>query len=380
MREIILKSKDQLKLEIVHKTGSGELDRAEASKALGVSQRTLRRYIRGYREHGISFLVHGNRRRAPVNKTQSVFKKRVQDLILEKYFDFNVCHLKEKIEEELGIRMTYSTLYRWCTEMKMVKNVHKKRRSKPRKHRNRMSQSGYMLQLDGSHHHWFGGRFLCLMAAIDDATGEVFAKFYEGETSWACMDFLKDLVNKKGVPKFVYTDKAGVYGGIKREHFSQVERALGELGSHVIYAQSPEGKGRVERLFRTLQDRLVAELRLAGIGSIPAANAYLKEIYLPQQHNIKFTVKPENHISAYQAIPPEMDLNQVFCMKEHRIVARDHTVSIKGEKWLIAEDLKYSIAKARIELRVDKWGDWIAYFANKPIKLVKIKKAKRLAA
>jgi hypothetical protein len=124
----------------------------------------------------------------------------------------------------------------------------------------------------------------------------------------------------------------------------------------------------------------VAELRLAGIGSIPAANAYLKEIYLPQQHNIKFTVKPENHISAYQAIPPEMDLNQVFCMKEHRIVARDHTVSIKGEKWLIAEDLKYSIAKARIELRVDKWGDWIAYFANKPIKLVKIKKAKRLAA
>jgi transposase-like protein len=379
MEEMILKSKDQLKLEIVHKTYSGELDRAEACQALKVSKRTLRRYISNYREKGISFLVHGNKKREPVNKTQKVFKKKVQNLIIEKYFDFNVCHLQEKLEEELGMKLTYSTLYRWCTEMKMVKNKHKKRRSKPRKHRNRMTQSGYMLQLDGSHHHWFGGRFLCLMAAIDDATGEVFAKFYEGETSWACMDFLKDLIKKKGVPKFIYTDRAGVYGRIKREHFSQVERALGELGSHVIYAQSPEGKGRVERLFKTLQDRLVAELRLEGINKIPSANKYLKNIYLPQQHNIKFTVKAENHISAYKAIPFEMSLDEVFCMKEYRIIGRDHTVSIKGSKWLIADDLKYSIAKARIELRFNKWGEWKSFFANKPIKLIKIKKAKRLA-
>lgn len=379
MEEMILKSKDQLRLEIVHKTCAGELDRPEACAALQVSERTLRRYIRGYREQGISFLVHGNRRREPVNKTHEVFKKKVQDLILEKYFDFNVCHLQEKLEEELGMKMTYSTLYRWCSEMNMLKNTHKKRRSKPRKHRNRMTQKGYMLQLDGSHHQWFGGRLLCLMAAIDDATGEVFAKFYEGETSWACMDFLKDLIKREGAPKFVYTDKAGVYGGIKREHFSQVERALGELGSHVIYAQSPEGKGRVERLFRTLQDRLVPELRLAGHSTISSANKYLKEIYLPQQHNIKFTVKPENHVSAFKAVPEEKDLEDVFCMKEYRIVARDHTVSIKGEKWVISDNLKYSIAKARIELRFDKWGEWKSFFANKPIKLVKIKKAKRLA-
>lgn len=108
---------------------------------------------------GFLFLVHGNKNRPPVNKTHEVFKKKVQDLILEKYFDFNVCHLQEKLEEELGMKIVYSTLYRWCTEMKMVKNTHKNRRSKPRKHRHRMSQSGYMLQLDGSHHYWFGGRF-----------------------------------------------------------------------------------------------------------------------------------------------------------------------------------------------------------------------------
>ncbi|MCB0392181.1 MAG: helix-turn-helix domain-containing protein, partial [Bdellovibrionales bacterium] len=122
MGEMILKSKDQLKLEIVLKTYSGELDRAEACQALCVSERTLRRYISEYRERGLSFLVHGNKNRPPVNKTHEVFKKKVQDLILEKYFDFNVCHLQEKLEEELGMKIVYSTLYRWCTEMKMVKN------------------------------------------------------------------------------------------------------------------------------------------------------------------------------------------------------------------------------------------------------------------
>lgn len=139
-------------------------------------------------------------------------------------------------------------------------------------------------------------------------------------------------------------------------------------------------KGRVERLFRTLQDRLVAELRLEGISMIPSANKYLKDIYLPQKHNIKFTVKPENHVSAYKQVPKDMNLDDVFCMKEYRIVGRDHTVSIKGDKWLVDDNLKYSIAKARIELRIDKWGEWKSYFAGKPINLVKIKKAKRMVA
>lgn len=379
MEEMVLKTKDQLKLEIVCRTHTGEIERSEACKILSISERTLRRYLSEYRKNGISFIVHGNKGRSPANKIAEVFKKRIQDLAEEKYFDFNICHMKEKLEEDLGSKIKYHTLYRWCKDINLIKNTHKKRRSKPRKHRNRMTQEGYMLQLDGSHHYWFGGRMLCLMAAIDDATGEVFAKFYEGETSWACMDFLKEIIAQKGVPKFIYTDRAGVYGGIKREHFSQVERALGELSCHVIYAQSPEGKGRVERLFRTLQDRLVAELRLEGINSIHEANKYLTDIYLPHKHNPKFTVKPENHVSAYKAIPEGCDLKKIFCMKEHRIVGKDHTVSIKGEKWMIAEDLKHSIARARLELQFNKWGEWKAYFAGKPIKLVKIKKTKRLA-
>ncbi len=228
-------------------------------------------------------------------------KKQVQKLVQEKYFDFNLVHLQEKLFEELGFKIKYQTLRRWCHEINHVKRA-KKRRSRPRYYRERMSQEGLMLQMDGSHHLWFGGRFLCLIAAIDDATSEVFARFYEGETTSACLDFLKDLVSRKGAFKVLYTDKAGVFGGIKRENFSQVERALGELGAQVIYAHSPQAKGRIERLFGTLQDRLVAELRFNGIASIEAANEYLQNVYLPHLHNPKNMVQAHNPVSAYRAL------------------------------------------------------------------------------
>jgi len=375
----MLKTQDQLRLEIIYKVKSGQLDRIEAALALKVSARTLRRYLKGYGDKGVSFVKHGNFGRAPKNKTAFQFREKILNLVQDKYFDFNMCHLREILQEDHGLKLSYSTLRRWCWSVNLMKNA-QKRRSKPRRARSRMSQEGYMLQLDGSHHCWFGGRFLCLMAAIDDATSEVFAKFYEGETTWACMDFLNEICQKKGVMKFVYTDRAGLYGGIKREHFSQVERALGELGAHVIYAQSPEGKGRVERLFKTLQDRLVAELRFHGISDIDAANKYLHEVYLPQKHNLKFMVQPQNPISGYRPLAPKLNLNEVFCVKHYRVVGKDHTVSINAEKWIIADKLDYSIARQKLEIKFDKYGAWQAYFAGKPIKLIKIHQAKRLAA
>lgn len=374
-----MRTKDQLKLEIIFKLHKGELGRKEAAKMLGITERSVGRNLRAYRERGIGFIRHGNTGRAPVNKIHGELQGHVLGLIQQKYFDFNIRHIQDCLREEIGHTIPYTTLRRWCHSINMVKHSRKKRRSKPRRARQRMSQQGYLLQLDGSHHHWFGGRFLCLMAAIDDATGEVFAKFYEGETTWACMDFLKELVLKKGVMRFVYTDRAGLYGGIKREHFSQVERALGELGAHVIYAQSPEGKGRVERLFRTLQDRLVAELRLNGVGSLEEANDYLNNVFLPHKFNPQFMVKAENPISGYRPLAANTDLDTIFCIKETRIIGKDHTVSVNAEKWMIADDIRYSIAKRKLELRFDKWGEWTAYFAGQPIRLIKIQKDQKIA-
>lgn len=372
-----MKVKDQLKLEVVHKVVKGQMQRLEGQVILGVSERTLRRYVRDYKEEGISFLRHGNWRRSPVNLTSVALKNEVQQLIRETYFDFNMVHLKEKLFEELGIKIKYATLRRWCHAIHHVKHG-QRRRAKPKYYRQRMSQEGIMLQMDGSHHRWFGDRLLCLVAAIDDATGEVFAKFYEGETTLACMDLLTSIITTKGIFKVLYTDKAGVYGGIKREHFSQVERALGELGAQVIYAHSPEAKGRVERLFKTLQDRIVPELRLRGITTIESANEYLQKIYLPN-HNQKSMVLAHNPVTAYRALPIAVDLESILCVKEFRIVARDHTVSVDGNKWVIADALKHSISKQRIEIRYNKWGTWQAYFAKRKIKLVKIQKTIKLA-
>lgn len=373
----MLRVEDQLKLEIVCKVSDGRMNRNEAIRLLSVSERTLRRYLKSYKENGIAFLRHGNFRRAPANKTDQALKRQVQELIRTRYYDFNISHLQEKLVEE-GVRVKYETLRKWCHEINLVKKS-KKRRSKPRKYRTRMSQEGLLIQMDGSHHEWFGGRYLCLMAAVDDATGEVHARFYEGETSYACMDFLRRFISSKGLFKVLYTDRAGVYGGVKREHFSQVERALGELGIQVIYAHSPEAKGRVERLFGTLQDRLVAELRYEGISSMEAANEYLQR-YLKHVHNPKFCVEAQNPISAYTPVQSGYDLDHIFCMKETRRVSKDHTISVNSKRWMIADPLRQSIAGQLIEIRFDKYGQWKPYFAGKLINVVLVQKLKKAAA
>lgn len=379
MEGFIVRAKDQLKLEVIYKVLSGHMPRLDGQVILGVSERTLRRYLRDYKNEGVSFIRHGNFKRAPVNRLSVDLKLQVQNLIRDKYFDFNMTHLREKLIEELGVTIKYASLRRWCHEINHVKHG-QRRRAKAKYYRQRLSQEGIMLQMDGSHHYWFDNRFLCLMAAIDDATGEVFAQFYEGETTTACMDLLEQIVKTKGVFKILYTDKAGVFGGIKRENFSQVERALGELGSQVIYAHTPEAKGRIERLFKTLQDRLVPEMRLKGIRTIESANEYLQKIYLPHHHNPTNMVLAHNPVSAYRALPAHLDLESIFCIKEYRVVGKDHTVNLKGDKWMIADKLKHSISKQKIEIRYDKWGTWAAYFAKRKIKLVKIQKSKKLAA
>lgn len=379
MEGIQLNSLEQLKLDIVCRLINGTISKAESLQILDISERTLRRYVRAYKTKGVLFLKHGNYKRAPINKTSTQLKLNVQHLTKTKYFDFNISHLSEKIYEEIGIKIKYETLRKWCHEINIVKRS-KKRRSRPRYYRPRMSQAGLLIQMDGSHHYWFGGRFLCLLAAIDDATNEVYARFYEGETSIACMDFLKRFIKRKGKFTALYTDRAGVYGGTKRTNFSQVERALGELGTKVIYAHSPEAKGRVERLFQTLQDRLVAELRLREISTLAEANQFLEKTYLPFMHNNRFTHLAENPITSYIPLQEGYDLDQIFSIKEYRKVGSDHTISIDGRKWMISKTFDYSIAKQRIELRYDQYGSWKAYYAGQPIKLVRIEELKKSAA
>jgi transposase len=381
MEGLIVKAEDQLKLEVVCKVESGKMTRSEAMTVLQVSKSTLKRYVMSYREKGVGFLRHGNCQRKPTNKTPDEIKDIALRLIQEKYFDFNMTHAREKIEEETGYRFSREKFRKWCHGLGTVKRP-KKRRVKPRYYRNRLPQPGLLVQMDGSTHRWFGGVETTLVAAVDDATGEVlYAEFFDGETTLACLKVLREIVKKYGAFQILYTDKAGVYGGIKRSNFSQVERALAEVGTHVLYAHSPEAKGRIERLFGTLQDRLIAEMRLNKIITMKQANHFLQNTYLPYQHNPRFTVLAQNPVSAFRALPPACDPSEIFCIKEYRQVAKDHTISIGGEKWRIADQLEYSISKQRIELRwCEEIGGWKPYHAGKQLTLIKVLKVKSAGA
>ena len=377
MGDLVLNTDDQFKLEIICKVEQKKLSVRQAAELLRISERTVFRYIKEYRKMGAFFLKHGNCLKRPWNKTDDKIKGHAQDLIKEKYFDFNVLHCQEKLKEE-GLSIKRETLRKWSHEINLVKRA-QKRRSKPRKLRQRMSQPGLLVQMDGSHHKWFGGRETCLVAMIDDANSIVHAEFFEGETTVACMKVLKDYVRKNGIFRVLYTDKAGVFGGIKRNNFSQVERALSELGAHVVYAHSPEAKGRIERLFGTLQDRLVAEMRLSKIRTIEQANEFLQTQYLPYMHNPKFSVLAENPESAYRSVPEGKDLENIFCVKEYRVIGKDHTISLFSQKWVIANELKFSIAGHKLEIRFQVDGSWEAYFADRVMKLIKVQKLKKCA-
>lgn len=375
----ILTARDQLKLDLITKVEMGVLDREIAALTLDVTERTIRRYIKRYREEGVLFMLHKNKGKTPPNKTNEPLKIEVQTLIRETYYDFNMLHALEKINQDLDCNIKREVFRRWSHEIGLVKRK-RKRRSRPRKYRGRMKQTGILVQMDGSHHKWFGGIESCLIALIDDATSEVIqAEFAYGETTDACMKVLKEAVEKKGAFKILYVDKAGVFGGVKRTGFSQVERALGRLGTSVIYADSPQAKGRIERLFDTLQDRLIPEMRIAGIKSMREANKFLKNIYIPQQHNPKFACLPDSPISAYSAIPSHLDLEQVFCRIEVRKVGKDHTLSFEGRRYMLDANFEYSIAGQRIEIRMYRDGAWSAYYGEKKMKLIKIEKITRLA-
>ena len=381
MEGFIVGKRDQFVLEVICKVNSGKMRREEACVLLKVSARTLRRYLRSYSHKGIAFVRHGNRNRAPFNKHSEKLKHDVQDFMKKDYFDFNMSHAMDKIREQTGVNLKYSTFRRWCQEIGQVKLAHHKRRSKPRYRRERMSQAGLMIQMDGSPHMWFGDRSSCLIAAIDDATSEIVgAEFFDTETTFGCLKVLKEVVLHKGVMQILYVDKAGIYGGIKRQGFSQVGRAIEEIGAQIIFAHSPEAKGRIERLFKTLQDRLIPEMRINKIRTMTQANEYVKKVYIPHQHNPRFSVQPHNTAPAWKPLAPNLKLDEVFCVKEFRVAARDHTIGFRADTYIIAEQLKYSIHKQRIEIRIQSDGSWRAYFAGRPLLLAKIQKVKKAVA
>lgn len=378
--EFVMGAKAQLKLDVISKVEQGKIPRKQARQILGKSERTLERYLARYRKKGVVFIRHGNQGRRPRNKINEELKQKVLGLVRNKYHDFNMAHCLEKLRDDEKLLIRAETFRKWCHEIRHVKR-RKRRRAHVRHHRQRMQSQGLLLQMDGSPHRWFGNKESTLIAAIDDADSNiVYGEFFPAEDTISCMTVLQRIIERKGLFEILYVDRAGIFGGHKRMEFSQVKRALEELGIHILYAQSPEAKGRVERMFQTLQDRMIPEMRMKNITTYPAANVYLEKEYLPNEWRKKFTVKPKNSIPAYRKISPDIDLNEIFCMKYHRAVKRDHTVTFQAKLYAIKSALKHSIYGQQIEFRVYQNLQWKAFYANKPIELELIETIERKAA
>lgn len=377
-----MSAKNQLKIDVVSKIRSCLITQEQAIEILDVGERTIRRYIKSFDEKGVLFFQHGNHGKNPHNRTEAEVKKNVLDLVQKKYFDFNMLHCLEKLVLE-GYVLKRETFRKWCHEWNLVKRKKKRRSSKARYLRSRMNKTGVLLQMDGSPHRWFDYKESCLIGAVDDADSEiVYAEFFKSESTISCMTVLQKIIEKKGIFNILYVDKAGIFGGSKRSNFSQVKRALNELGIQIIFADSAQAKGRIERNWDTIQDRLIPEMRLRDIRGFFNANEFLHKHYLPE-HNSKFKVIPSSFDTAYKPVPKDLDLSQIFCIKEHRKIVNDHTISWNGSFYLLKSPSGYSLRRQVVELRTYQDGSWKAYYAGKEIEIkpvfkntsVQIKKA-----
>lgn len=335
---IVLSDSESFKYQIIMKFISGKLYADEAATLLKCSKRNITRYAKKVKEKGFLGVKHGNYTRTSSNKIDPKIRKFVMDLKQKEYFDYNCRHFYDILVSKYSFEYTYQTVWRWLKENYMVKNPRTRRRKK-HIYRPRMPQEGLLLQMDGSHHKFNGKDDWCLISCIDDATSEIpYAEFFNGETTLGCMKVLQEVIKLKGVPKAIYTDRAGWTGGPKRVEFSQFQRACNRLGIQIIYANSPEAKGRIERSFRTIQDRLIPELRHNGVTSMSDANTYLKDSFLKDYWNKEKTVAPTLAESSYTPLDPYLELDHILCLEEIRVIGSDQTINLDGKRYLVEMD------------------------------------------
>lgn len=321
--------------EVMLKALSGELHWFRAADILGWSPRTLRRWRERYEKHGYVGLVDKRLHRPSIRRVAAPEVERLLRLYREQYTGFNVRHFHQIARREHGVTVSYSFLKYTLQAAGLVK----KHRARGRHRRRREPRAcfGELLHLDGSVHEWFTlapELRPCLIAVSDDATKRVLqAAFYPSESRQAVMTSLAAVLRSEGIPMALYTDRAhwafhtpSAKGPVDKTQRTQVGRALARLGIEHIPAYSPQARGRSERLNRTFQDRLVNELRVAGIATIEAANGYLADRFVPQ-HNATFARAPRDPATAFVALGPT-DLDAILCHEDTRIVARDNTVSV----------------------------------------------------
>jgi transposase len=382
MEKVTLNRKEQNRLMVLNEVNVGTLSIKQAGVLLEISLRHAKRLLAGYRKEGAGALAHGNRGRPPVNMIDMAVRAQVVELARSKYQGFNQQHFTEKLGEQEGIPLSRSTIRRILLSHGIA-SPQKRRAPRHLSRRARYPQEGMLLQTDGSPHDWLEGRGprLCLVGAIDDATNEVpYAHFRDQEDSEGYMRMLEGITLSRGIPLALYHDRHSIFkvnddalpsleeqlSG--KEPLTQVGRLLEELGINSISANSPQAKGRVERLWKTFQDRLVSELRLAGARTKAEANQVLGE-FLPE-YNRKFMVKAKETGSAYRELQPGFKPEEFFCFKYSRIVGIDNVVRFGQQRLqVLPTPQRQSYARCRVEAQVRLDGGIAIYHEGKPLNI-----------
>src|SRR5712691_636758 len=312
MKDITMNGKEQRRAIILTAVAEGRLTAGEAAELMSLSQRHERRLRHAFLRNGPAALVHGNRGRPPVHSLDPGLRSRVTALAEGVYEGCNDQHLSELLAEREGIALSRSSVRR-ILRAAGRRSPQRRRAPRHRARRERMPQAGMLLQVDGSRHQWLGpdGPWLTLVGAIDDATGDVpYALFREQEDAQGYLLLLREVVRRRGVPLALYSDRHTIFQSRSDEPLTleeqlagkplptQVGRVLKELHVEWIGARSPQAKGRVERLWRTLQYRLCQELRLANVSTLEGANAVLPALLA--RHNARFRQRAATRGSAYR--------------------------------------------------------------------------------
>jgi len=366
MKETItLNTQEQKRVMVLNRLLVGQLTAAEAAVLLKLSERQVRRLCAAYRKEGAAALAHGNRDRKPIQTISEEVRHQVIELATTTYAGCNYQHLRDLLAERDGIKLSRTSVRR----ILLAAGIGTPRRQRRRQHRRRRAryvQEGMLVQIDGSRHAWLEerGPWLCLIAAIDDATGKLAAAvFREEEDAAGYFLLVQQMLEQHGRPLALYHDRHGIFKQNSRateadtleeqlagkQDPTQFGRLLEELEVTSIAARSPQAKGRVERLFGTLQERLVVQLRLAEAHTLEQANQVLTS-YLPR-FNAQFAVAPTQEGSAYRPLQETLRAEDLFCFTYLRIVAADNTISFAKQRLQLLPDAqRSSYARARVQV------------------------------
>lgn len=349
-----LNDKERYKLEIITRVINREIKQVLAAKILGLSTRQIRRLQAQVLDDGESALTHKLKGKVSNHKISNAIKEKILETVKNKYSDFKPTFASEKLKEQDNISVNPETLRLWMSEKKLWQ-VRSQKKTKYFSWRERKEYFGELQQFDGSYHYWFEDRLvdlnsnpieLCLLASVDDATGKItHAVFDFNEGVIPVFKFWKRYVEKEhGKPLAIYLDKFSTYKINHKnavdnlELMTQFQRAMRELDIEIINANSPQAKGRIERLFKTLQDRLVKELRLKRISNIQDANIFLKNIFIPNYNN-RFSIPPSKTDNIHKSLTKEekQSLSSVFSIKSQRRINNDFTIQFKNNFYQLKE-------------------------------------------